>query len=152
MKFRSIALAVAMVSSSVPALAVNADLGTLGSGSFGNFFGSAAMAFVDTFTFELASPSTVTGAAAAVGIAQWALVVEDTMGNDVASDASPGSFAFNLGAGMYTLNVVGMSAGAGSVYGGNISASPIPEPQTYALLLAGLGIVAFIGARRRDRS
>ena len=31
-------------------------------------------------------------------------------------------------------------------------ASPVPEPQTYAMLLAGLGLVGFIARRRRSQS
>jgi hypothetical protein len=39
-------------------------------------------------------------------------------------------------------------------YGGTIvstgaTVSPIPEPQTYALMLAGLGAIAWISRRRR---
>jgi hypothetical protein len=29
------------------------------------------------------------------------------------------------------------------------SAAPVPEPETYAMLLAGLGALGFIGKRRR---
>lgn len=32
----------------------------------------------------------------------------------------------------------------------NFSVTPVPEPQTYAMLLAGLGAVLFIGRRRRS--
>ncbi|MDP9043967.1 MAG: hypothetical protein M3O01_04095 [Pseudomonadota bacterium] len=32
----------------------------------------------------------------------------------------------------------------------NFSITPVPEAQTYAMLLAGLGAVMFVGARRRD--
>ena len=31
----------------------------------------------------------------------------------------------------------------------NFSVSAVPEPETYALMLAGLGVIAFIGRRRR---
>lgn len=33
----------------------------------------------------------------------------------------------------------------------NYSVTPIPEPETYALLLAGLGAVAFVARRRRNK-
>ena len=34
-------------------------------------------------------------------------------------------------------------------YSGNISIAPIPEPKAYAMLVAGLGLVAFAAFRRR---
>ena len=34
-------------------------------------------------------------------------------------------------------------------YGGTINLSPIPEPETYALMLAGLGVVGWMARRRR---
>jgi len=53
-----------------------------------------------------------------------------------------------LPTGTYQLVVSGKGVGSAS-YGGNIVATPVPEPQTYAMLLAGLGAVGFVAARRR---
>ena len=33
----------------------------------------------------------------------------------------------------------------------NYSVTPVPEPETYALLLAGLGAVGFVARRRRNK-
>lgn len=41
------------------------------------------------------------------------------------------------------------TAGTGRIDNFAVSATPVPEPQTYAMLLAGLGIVAYRLARRR---
>lgn len=152
MKLRSIALAAALAVSSIPAFALSSDLGELGADAegFGNFFFTGAGVFSDTFTFSLASEKTVSGMTGWSGIGTFGLVLLDSMGDTVATDTSPGSFSFMLGAGDYALNFVGFSAAPGSFYGGNVSA--VPEPETYALMLAGLGIIGFIGARRRDRS
>jgi hypothetical protein len=38
-----------------------------------------------------------------------------------------------------------------SQYAGNISVTAIPEPETYALLLAGLGVIGFLARRRRPQ-
>lgn len=152
MKLRSIALAAALAVSSIPAFAVSGDLGEL-SGTpegFGNFFATGAGVFSDTFTFSIASSQVVSGMTGWAGIGSFGLVLLDSMGDTVATDTSPGAFSFSLGAGSYALNFVGFGAAPGSFYGGSVTA--VPEPETYALMLAGLGIIGFIGARRRERS
>ncbi len=54
-------------------------------------------------------------------------------------------------------NRLGLSAVASSATGGHetffattAQASPVPEPETYGMLLAGLGIVGFVSRRRRN--
>ena len=60
--------------------------------------------------------------------------------------AGSGSFA----AGDYTLKVSGSGVTGGSAsYGGNLVAAPVPEPETYAMMLAGLGAIGFMAMRRR---
>lgn len=36
-----------------------------------------------------------------------------------------------------------------AVHGGDIGAAAVPEPETYALLLAGLGLMGFMASRKR---
>jgi len=50
--------------------------------------------------------------------------------------------------GFYTLTVGGTSGGE-AVYAGFITLAPVPEPETYAMLLAGMGIMGFMAQRRR---
>ena len=59
--------------------------------------------------------------------------------------------AASLVAGTYTIFVDGAGT-AGSAYTGNVVISAVPEPQTYALLLAGLGAVGFLGLQRKSRA
>ncbi|MEK7708235.1 MAG: FxDxF family PEP-CTERM protein, partial [Pseudomonadota bacterium] len=42
----------------------------------------------------------------------------------------------------------GATGGQFASYAGTMNISPIPEPETYAMLLAGLGLIGF-SARRR---
>jgi hypothetical protein len=55
-----------------------------------------------------------------------------------------------LPAGFYQLKVSGTTVGGQASYGGNIVATPVPEPETYAMLLAGLGVVGFLARRRQS--
>jgi hypothetical protein len=54
----------------------------------------------------------------------------------------------SLGGNMY-LSVSGIANGSlGGLYNGAISVSPVPEPETFAMLLAGLGMIGAMVRRR----
>ncbi|MED5618932.1 PEP-CTERM sorting domain-containing protein [Ideonella sp. BN130291] len=64
--------------------------------------------------------------------------------------AQSAAFSGNFGA-----NLIGLSAGAHNAQGGfetffiaNVATPPVPEPQTYLLLLAGLGVIGGLVWRR----
>ena len=57
----------------------------------------------------------------------------------------------SLSANTYTLEIRGDLVGvAGGSYSGVLNVSPIPEPENYALLLAGLGLLAFATRRKAN--
>ncbi|MEO7940457.1 MAG: FxDxF family PEP-CTERM protein [Burkholderiaceae bacterium] len=78
----------------------------------------------------------------------------------ITSAAAPGGAAslslpidYSLAAGNYYLSVYGVTNGTqGGIYNGAISvsavAAPVPEPESYAMLLAGLGVMGTIAMRR----
>ena len=76
---------------------------------------------------------------------------DDTLLTSTASNANSLSlnWAPTTGGNFYIL-VGGLANGSlGGLYSGAISISPIPEPETYGLFLAGLGLLGTIIARRR---
>ena len=58
----------------------------------------------------------------------------------------------SLNTGSYYYLVSGTATGtSGGLYTIASALQPVPEPETYALMLAGLGVVGFVAARRRNR-
>ena len=58
--------------------------------------------------------------------------------------------AYGLSSGYYALKVDGRVLGTGGgAFGGDLTVSPVPEPATYGMLLAGLGLLGVAATRRR---
>ncbi len=69
------------------------------------------------------------------------------------TDSDPSKFSFsNLVAGSYYLLITGKQKGDDGVYKVSLNTSPsattVPEPEAYAMMLAGLGLIGFAVSRR----
>lgn len=58
----------------------------------------------------------------------------------------------SLAPGNYGILISGATTlpGTGGSYGATLNLAPVPEPATYGMLLAGAGVLAFIGRRRKS--
>lgn len=116
--------------------------------------------FQDLYNFSITDPGTLYGSVIATNyagynIAGLAVSLLDSSFTQIgAVDNTPTSFTFSgLAAGTYSLNVIGFATGAtGGLYGGSfvVATAPVPEPETYALMLAGLGVIGFMASRRKQ--
>jgi hypothetical protein len=78
--------------------------------------------------------------------------LQGTVGQQPLSMISSGKFSFgsleSTASGNIALTLTG-TAKSGAVYTGEMTVTAVPEPETYALLLAGLGAVGFVARRRK---
>jgi len=93
-------------------------------------------------------------------IAPFEVRLQDSTFKVIGTDNNPADgFSFvNLARGSYALTFVGLAAGGlGGAYAGALVGQiatvtpPVPEPGSFALMLAGLAAVGFVVARRRSR-
>ena len=160
MKFSPIVIAAAMAVAGSSACAATSAL-DLSSGSAGFSGTPPAGGFSDSYTFTLPSATAFTASITAVAAGG-----QDVDFTSIALSGPSGLFSFTqvgvdpfefwtlstptLAAGAYALTLVGANSAAIGSYAGNVALGPpVPEPQTYALLLAGL---AAIGLRTRRRA
>ena len=176
MKFKALA-AVAVLAISGPAMAALSCTSTTNIGPMGppdisyaqmnNNFWSAVGTFADCYSFSVDAWTDTFG-----GVVSWdtsrnfidisvASVSLYSNGNMIGSDATPEDFAFNsLEAGSYQVVVSGSVTNTASPglhfpspvgYSGGFStiAAAVPEPESYAMMLAGFLSVGGVALRRK---
>lgn len=150
------------------------DLGANPSSEFAYTVTHEPASFNDVFTFSLSSASdTITSAVSLVQPAFGGgfdyMIADGTFGlySDADGDGLGGTLissttfgssntsltANNIAAGSYYWAISGNATGnLGGIYNFTTNTAPVPEPETYALMLAGLGLLGFVGKRRMRQS
>lgn len=104
-----------------------------------------------TFGLELATVIlSSTGADGKVGGGDDVMLHTATY-TDIGNSGNQISFSYDqpLDAAPYYLNIVGVTSGTlGGAYNGSIEVTPVPEPEAFAMLLAGLGLMGAVVRRR----
>ena len=139
------------------------------SANFGHTFlaADAGKSFTDRFTFTVGSLDLTTGSLTSkplgtqdlyissfnVYSATGALVVTGI--NNTPNSNATGKMdlwalpvSTILGSGNYYLQVTGQVLGKNSSYASEMTLAPVPEPETYAMLLGGLGLIGAVARRR----
>ena len=121
----------------------------------------------DTYSFSLAVASDVASSVASLGLTvpgTYGIFMPGADGLVNTADDTATPFAWTYGGAptvhkvtleagsyYYAVSALGAPLGAYAIASATAVAAPaaIPEPETYAMLLAGLGVVGFLARRRR---
>jgi hypothetical protein len=138
--------------------------------TFGNTIAGSGVSFTDDYLFSLTPDATFSSITLSIDLSGGFFSIDPNSfvsqlwsGSQLIAQAtttfingSVQSLIQNLpiSAGSYDLRVLGTTTGsAGGSYFGNMNVvvSPVPEPEIYAMLMAGFGLLGFM-ARRRNRA
>lgn len=153
---------VAALFASQSAMATTYDLGPLGppaSVSKTTDATTSTASFTDSFTFSIVSNADLAGttvlnvynptSANIVFMGLYNLTTGTSFG---AVDTTPSAFSFSsLTAGNYKANFTVSPNLVGFQYTVGVTTTAVPEPEAYAMMLAGLGLVGFAARRKLAR-
>jgi PEP-CTERM motif len=144
-----------------------------GTAHIGNtFLGGQNLTFQDQYSFSTAGFSDLTSAVISVSFANIfdLNITSFNLYSDVVGSSSPVATGIRHSTGIvdvwsisavnltslnnpYWLQVQGtVMGGAGGSYGGNVNlVTAVPEPETYAMMLAGLGLLGAVARRRKAK-
>jgi len=168
--FKLLVAGLALAASSITANAASVvvDLGTISGSYINTFTKTAGETFIDHINFSITGPANIDSAANHLdlsftipGLGNVALYNITDMFYDITgpSGFSTGPFSANNTttttllnvAGDYHVNLFGKATGTqGGIYAVALNVTAVPEPETYALMLAGLGLVGFAARRRKS--
>ena len=165
MKLNKLVMATILALTSVSTMAATQTFNVTNPGTQSFNQGHTAGSFTDTFTFNYPGSGDLSASLISIGLRAFDIdfttvtlnSVALSIVNDVVSISDPQGKVSTANTiadlinqpGPSILVVNGVSGALGS-YGGNFNVAAVPEPETYALMLAGLSLVGFAARRKQQ--
>jgi hypothetical protein len=122
------------------------------------FVGDAGETFAKVVNFKIDELSLITLNIASIGLEDLSVSIFQKKsstgvydsGSFGSASGSVWSDSFSLDAGKYFMIFTGSIASAAAGYVGTLSAAPVPEPAEWMMIVAGVAMMGFVVARRRQ--
>ncbi|TXG76660.1 MAG: hypothetical protein E6R11_07745 [Rhodocyclaceae bacterium] len=122
------------------------------------FLGDAGESFAKVVNFKVDELSLITLNIASIGLEDLSVSIFQKKsstgvydsGSFGSASGSVWSDSFSLDAGKYFMIFTGSVASAAAGYVGTLSAAPVPEPAEGMMIVAGVAMMGFVVARRRQ--
>jgi len=106
-----------------------------------------------TVAFDLAERTNYGSTGQAIGVSLDGKALSQFNVSAASGWAAESFGALNIGAGVHTLTFTGLNPNnesdtTGFIDNVSVMAAPVPEPETYGMLLAGLGLLGFVYRRK----
>ena len=114
-----------------------------------NPYGANSTFYGPNFNWAMGPGNTITGTLVTDGSIHWYYGYDETVGSP------PGKTALADWQLSPELSFVGsyqMGAGNNFSFDGTVSLAPVPEPETYAMMLAGFGLLGVAARRRKQKA
>ena len=131
---------------------------TFNSSGTASFSGSSTGSFNDSWTFSLSGVSNIYATVSGTGFKSLSMDLYNAVVNKSGKVknvlvVSGTTFSFaDLAAGNYFLQIGGKALkNTTGIYNGSIQVTPVPEPETWAMMLIGMGLVGY-QLRRKSKA
>ena len=114
-----------------------------------NTYGANSTFYGPSFNWTMGPGNTITGTLVTDGFIHWYYGYDETVG------PPPGKTAladWQLSPELSFVGSYALGQGNAFSFNGTVSIAPVPEPETYAMMLAGLGLFGVVARRRKQKA
>lgn len=114
-----------------------------------NTYGANSTFYGPSFNWAMGSGNSITGTLVTDGSIHWYYGYDETVGTPTSAPGKTALADFRFSPELSFVGSYQMGQNNDFTFNGTVSAAPVPEPETYGMMMAGLGLIGFIARRRK---